>query len=178
MDRQRERILNIPNILTMVRMALIGVFIWLFAAGHRYWALAVYVLANATDVLDGYIARKHGLVTSFGKLMDPLADKLMLAAALCCLMAVGLVPVWVVVVVLTKEVLMIVGASVLLKRGTVVHARFIGKAATVVFLLAVTATFLHEFVAPVDMYLQVLAVALSVAAMLWYFGQVLMRRAG
>ena len=168
---KRENIWNIPNILTMLRVALIGVFIWQYAIGHRYWAMGVFLLAGATDFLDGYIARKHNLVTNFGKLMDPLADKLMLVTALACLMSSGLVPLWVVLVVVAKELVMVVGGYWMLRQGTVVQAHIIGKAATVVFVIAVVATFLHEFTSPFDTYLQILAVILSISAMVWYFGR-------
>lgn len=165
----RENIWNVPNILTMLRVALIGVFIWQYVIGHRYWAMGVFLVAGATDFLDGYIARKHNLVTNFGKLMDPLADKLMLVTALTCLMASGLVPLWVVLVVVAKELLMVIGGYWMLRHGTVVQAHIIGKAATVVFIIAVMATFLHEFTTPFDAYLQIAAVVLSVSAMVWYF---------
>lgn len=166
---KRENIWNLPNVLTMIRMALIGVFIWQFVVGHMYWAMAVFVLAGITDFLDGYFARKNQQVTNFGKLMDPLADKLMLITALTCLTVAGLVPIWVVVVVFVKELLMIIGGYMLLKRGVVVQSMFVGKAATVLFIVAVVATFLHEYLAPWHLVLQYYAVGLSVFAMLWYF---------
>lgn len=83
---KRENIWNAPNILTMLRMALIGVFIWQFVQGHMYWAMTIFIVAGITDFLDGYLARKYQLVTSFGKLMDPLADKLLVMSAFICLL--------------------------------------------------------------------------------------------
>ena len=168
---KRENIWNAPNILTMLRMALIGVFIWQFVQGHMYWAMTIFIVAGITDFLDGYLARKYQLVTSFGKLMDPLADKLMLVTALSCLTAAGLVPLWVVIVVVCKELLMVIGGYILLRRGVVVQAKLIGKVATVVFIVAVVATFLHEFIDPWQTVLQYIAVALSICSMLWYFFQ-------
>lgn len=165
---KRENIWNVPNMLTMLRMALIVVFVWQFAIGNRYWAMAIFIVASLTDVLDGYIARKHQLVTSFGKLMDPLADKLMVITALICLTTAGLVPIWLLAIVICKELVMVVGGYLLLKHGYVVQAKAIGKAATVAFVVAIAATFLHDFIAPWDQYLQYAAVALSVAAMVWY----------
>lgn len=167
MDR-KESIWNVPNILTMIRIALIGVFIWLFFTGHRYWAMGVFLLAGFTDFLDGFIARKYNLVTSFGKLMDPLADKLMLITALSCLTIAQLVPVWLVVAVAVKELAMVLGGIWMLRHGIVVQAEMIGKTATVVFIIAVVATFLNEYTAPWDTYLQIIAVALSFAALIWY----------
>lgn len=158
---------NLPNILTMTRLALIGVFLWQYLAGHPYVAMGVFILAGTTDVLDGYFARRNNQITNFGKLMDPLADKLMLLTALICLSAGGRVPGWLVVVMAAKELIMVIGGYILLKNGIVVQAIFIGKAATVVFLIAVVATFLHEFTAPLDKYLQWLALALSICSMVW-----------
>ena len=165
---KRENIWNVPNILTMVRMALIGVFIWQFVLGHRYWALAIFLGANLTDFLDGYIARKYQLITNFGKLMDPLADKLMLITALSCLTISGLVPYWITIIIFVKECIMVVGGFFLLRKGIVMQAQLIGKAATVVFLVAVVVTFLDAYTNPWDLYLQYFAAALSVSAMVWY----------
>lgn len=170
---KRESIWNVPNMLTMLRMALIVVFVWLYATGYRYWAMAVFIIASLTDILDGYIARKHQLVTSFGKLMDPLADKLMVITALICLTADGLVPLWLLIVVICKELFMVLGGYFLLKHGVVVQAQPIGKVATVVFVIAIVATLLHAYLAPWDQYLQYLAVTLSVAAMFWYLVQII-----
>lgn len=164
----QEKILNLPNVLTMLRMALIAVFLLLFANGHYYWAMAVFIIAGVTDFLDGYIARKRKLITNFGKLMDPLADKLMLIAALVCFTRMGWMPLWIVIVVVVKELIMVVGGYFLLKAGVVVQARLIGKVATVVFITAVVATFLHEFIAPFHTVLQYMAVTCSVTALFWY----------
>lgn len=168
MTLKKEPIWNVPNALTMVRMALIGVFIWQFVTGHRIWAMVIFLAAGATDVLDGYIARKYNLITDFGKLMDPLADKLMLVTALICLMTARLVPLWVVLTVILKESLMIAGGYWLLRRGVVVHSKMIGKLATAMFMVAVVGAFLHTYIAPWDFYLLVAATTLSVAAMVWY----------
>ncbi len=166
--RPKENIWNVPNVLTMLRMALIGVFVGLFAVGYYGWSAAVFVLAGLTDMLDGYIARKRQLVTSFGKLMDPLADKLMLVAALSCLVSRGLVPIWVLLTVVVKELVMVVGGVLLLRRGIVVQAVSIGKVATICFSVAVVATFLHDYLAPWDFVLQCAAVVLSLSALVWY----------
>lgn len=165
---KRENIWNLPNLLTLLRLALIGVFIALFASGLRLWALGTFLLAALTDFLDGRIARKYHLITDFGKLMDPLADKLMLLTALTCLTIAGDLPVWIVILVAAKELFMIAGGMYMLRRGIVVHAHFIGKAATAAFLLAVTVSFLHAYTAPWDLVLQCVAVALTLAAMVHY----------
>lgn len=164
----KENIWNIPNLLTMLRMALIGVFVWIFREGQYGWAIAVFLAASATDILDGYIARKYHLITDFGKLMDPLADKLMLITALICLATAGWVPLWAVLVMIVKELIMVVGGTLLLKRGIVVSARLWGKIATALFILAVVSAFFHDQIAPWNSVLLYLAVAASVYALFWY----------
>ena len=83
---------NIPNALTMLRLALIPVFVWLFWNADRKLALAVFILASLTDMLDGMLARKLHQITDFGKLFDPLADKLMVLTALICQGLAGVFP--------------------------------------------------------------------------------------
>lgn len=168
-----EKILNLPNILTIIRIALIGVLVYLFVIDQLYWALFVFLVASATDYLDGYIARKQNLITTFGKLMDPFADKLMLVTTLICFTVMGRAPLWAVLLVAAKEITMTVGGILLLKRGTVVYAHWIGKAATVFFMVAIVSMFFHESIAPWDQVLLYAAVILSISAFFWYLRQVL-----
>ncbi|MCD8506432.1 MAG: CDP-alcohol phosphatidyltransferase family protein, partial [Alkalibacterium thalassium] len=97
-----------------------------------------------TDILDGYIARKFNMITKWGKLMDPLADKVMQLTVIFCLTYQGLIPLWVVYVFLTKEVLMVVGSALLYRDKIVVSASWYGKAATVLFYLAILAIILLD----------------------------------
>jgi cardiolipin synthase len=90
-----------------------------------------------TDVLDGYIARKYDMITKWGKLMDPLADKLMQLTVVFCLTYRGLVPLWAILIILIKECLMILGSVLLYRREIVVGASWYGKVATVIFYLAI-----------------------------------------
>ncbi len=136
--------MNIPNILTLIRFGLIGVFIYIFynpyIQNNIRWAILVFVLAGLTDVLDGYIARKYNMITKWGKLMDPLADKLMLITVLICLYTKNFVPGAVIVIVLVKELLMILGAAFLYKnKNVVVQSNFFGKAASAAFYIAIIA---------------------------------------
>ncbi len=91
--------MNLPNKLTVLRVLLIPFFVWfalvdLVPGYSKYIAVLIFVVASLTDLLDGKIARKYHLVTNFGKFMDPLADKLLVCAALICLSASGMVPPW------------------------------------------------------------------------------------
>lgn len=135
--------INIPNALTVLRLLLIGVFVHVFfnqqISYNMHLAFGIFILAGITDLLDGYIARRFDLVTKWGKLMDPLADKLMLLTVLTCLTITGIIPGFVIIIVALKELLMILGAVFLYQnRRTVVQSNFYGKAATVSFYLAVT----------------------------------------
>ena len=131
---------NVPNALTMLRILLVPVFAMLYMNGYRMAALAVYCAAALTDVADGFIARKYGMITDFGKLMDPLADKLMTITMGVCMVLNGDVPAAIVIILAAKELLMVVGGLFFLKKGSVAYSRWIGKLAqaTVVsgFLLA------------------------------------------
>ena len=101
--------MNLPNKLTMLRILLIPVFMVFVELdslpGHMLWAFAVFVAASLTDMIDGKIARKYNLITDFGKLMDPLADKILVTAALVYFIPLGLAPAWVVFLVLAREFL-------------------------------------------------------------------------
>lgn len=137
---------HIPNLLSTFRILLIGVFCYLFLNRqipepvNYWWAMAVYVLAFLTDVLDGYLARTFHWVTPLGKILDPLADKLMTIAALICIL-IGKVRMHTRVVfyfvlfalAALKELLMIVGGMLMLKRKRVAFADWYGKVAMGVF---------------------------------------------
>lgn len=137
--------MNLPNILTLLRMCLIPVFATLYYSGMQPLALVVYLLAGATDILDGYLARKWNQITSFGKLMDPLADKLMTLTMIFCLTDTGYLPVWVLAVLIAKELMMVIGSLALLKglkgQKIVVMANWAGKAATAMLIAAVALVF-------------------------------------
>ena len=94
---------HIPNILSFIRLILVGVFIALFINGKYIAALATYVAAFATDLLDGYLARRNNWISDLGKVLDPLADKLLLIAAIVCFWSEGWLDTWILVVVLAKE---------------------------------------------------------------------------
>lgn len=133
--------MNVPNILTVIRLLLIPVFAYYLWQGSYVVAVVIFLLAGLTDILDGFIARKYNLVTPWGKLADPLADKLMQITALVILSAVkGLIPTELLAIVIAKEVFMAIGAILLLKQNNyVVSANWYGKLATIVFYVAIIA---------------------------------------
>ena len=130
--------MNIPNILTLFRLLLVPLFAWLVLAEGNWWlAAGVFVLAGLTDVLDGYIARKFNMITDIGKVFDPLADKLMQVTAVLCLYLCGMLPPWVLWLIVVKECTMVVTAVYMFIRKVVTYSDWYGKAATVVFYAAV-----------------------------------------
>ncbi len=131
--------MNVPNILTVLRLMLIPVFAYFLGTQHYLTAMLLFTAGGLTDVLDGYIARKYNLVTSWGKIADPLADKLMQITAVSILsFGLNIIPIELVLVILAKETLMGVGALVLYKQNNyVVSANWYGKMTTVIFYLAI-----------------------------------------
>jgi len=129
---------NIPNFLTIIRFILIPVFgYYLFYEQYKV-ALLLFLLAGLTDVLDGYVARAFNMITAWGKLADPLADKLMQITALVLLTYHRKIPLIIVIIVVIKEVFMALGSVVLYrKKQYVVSANWYGKLATVIFYFAV-----------------------------------------
>ncbi len=162
---------NVPNVLTIMRIILIPVFVVLHAKGLLKWALAVFLVASFTDFLDGYLARKNNQITAFGKLMDPLADKVMVCTAMLCQAIGGAIP-WVAfAVVLGKELLMVIGGMFMLRRGVVVYSNMWGKVAQCMFIAALVLSFFHtEFAAwfPLDSIVLWCSVALTLFAMMVY----------
>ena len=151
--------MNIANKLTLLRMLMIPVFIflllnysadqvvWLGTAipVNQVWAAVVFALASFTDFLDGYLARKYQLVTSFGAFFDPMADKLLVMAALILLVQLGSVPGWVVFIILARE-LMVTGLRVLIAQsnGKVMAAAMPGKIKTTTQMLAILCFLLQD----------------------------------
>ncbi len=131
---------HIPNILSTIRLLLVGVFVWLFVAGMYLPALCVFIAAFFTDILDGYLARRNGWITDIGKLLDPLADKLMTIAALACIYFGRRHAAYLVVflIMLVKELMLLIGGLLLAKKDIVVYSDWPGKIATGLFAAGVT----------------------------------------
>ena len=135
---------TIPNVLTIIRIILIPVFTILFFKGHKMASLAVFCAASLTDMLDGYLARKLNQITDFGKLFDPLADKLMVLTAMVCQGIDGVFPWIAIVIVAVKELVMVLGGVFMLKNNVVVYSNYCGKAAQVGFIASLILSFFHD----------------------------------
>lgn len=140
--------MNIPNTLTIIRLVLIPIFILIFFSGLSnsiLISIIIFFIAGFTDILDGYIARKYNMITKWGIVLDPLADKLMLLTVLSCLTISGYIPLWIVVIMAIKEISMIAGGVFLYNKDQVIPANRIGKLSTFLFYLSILIlTFNHD----------------------------------
>lgn len=137
-----EDALNIPNLLTMARVAAIPFFVWLLDSPtpiRGFWACMVFTGAAITDMLDGYLARKLGVVSVLGKFLDPLADKLIVMAALVWMLPMGRIPAWAVVVLLAREIIVTGMRSVAASEGVVISAGQDGKTKTALQMIGIVA---------------------------------------
>ncbi|CUX42282.1 CDP-diacylglycerol--glycerol-3-phosphate 3-phosphatidyltransferase [Clostridium sp. C105KSO13] len=128
--------MNLPNKLTILRIFMVPVFVFFMltnAGGlaNKWIALALFIVASLTDLLDGKIARKHNLVTNFGKFMDPLADKLLVCSAMICLIEVNKLAAWIVIVIISREFIISGFRLVASDNGVVIAASYWGKFKTV-----------------------------------------------
>ena len=123
--------MNLPNKLTLFRVILIPFFVLFMlvdiTAYDKWIALAIFIVASLTDLLDGKIARKYNLVTNFGKFMDPLADKLLLCSALICLVALTKIPAWIVIIIIAREFIISGFRLIASDNGVVIAASYWGK---------------------------------------------------
>lgn len=133
--------MNLPNKLTMFRVILIPFFIVFLLAPitpyDKWIALAIFIVASLTDLLDGKIARKYNLVTNFGKFMDPLADKLLVCSALICLIELNKIPSWMVIIIIAREFIISGFRLVASDNGVVIAASYWGKFKTTFQMAAV-----------------------------------------
>jgi len=139
-------ILNLPNILTMTRIAAIPLMAVLLMSPSQpagLWAAVVFSLASITDWLDGYLARRMGIVTVFGKFLDPIADKLIVMAALIMILPYGRVPAWMVLVILGREIIITGLRGIASSEGIVIQASDLGKFKTIFQLVAIIGLLLH-----------------------------------
>lgn len=139
---QSPSVLNLPNALTLLRLLLVPVFAWLLLreggddTTSRVWAAVVFLVAGATDFVDGELARRMNLVTSFGKIVDPIADKALTGTALLGLSWLGDLPWWVTIVILVREIGVTILRFAVIRHGVIAASRG-GKAKTVAQMLAI-----------------------------------------
>ena len=124
--------MNLPNKLTILRMVLVPFFVatLLMSAANeplKWVALALFIIASLTDFADGYIARKYNLITNFGKFMDPLADKILTISGMICLIELGRIPSWIVIIIVAREFIISGFRLIAAENGVVIAANYWGK---------------------------------------------------
>jgi CDP-diacylglycerol--glycerol-3-phosphate 3-phosphatidyltransferase len=137
---------NIPNILTLLRIAAIPVLVLLLLSPSRdagFWAAALFAAASITDWLDGYLARRLGIVTVFGKFLDPIADKLIVMAVLIMILPYDRVPAWMVLVILGREMIITGLRGIASSEGIIIDASDLGKFKTIFQIVAIIGLLLH-----------------------------------
>ena len=140
--------MNLPNKLTIFRVILIPFFVFflltdVLGASGDYLALVIFIVASLTDMLDGKIARKYNLVTNFGKFMDPLADKLLVCSALICMIELGQLPAWMVIIIISREFIISGFRLVASDNGVVIAASYWGKFKTTFQMIGVVLLILN-----------------------------------
>ena len=168
----------VPNILTVSRFVLIPFIIFFIVTDNYILAFIFLTISGITDILDGYIARKYNLITNFGKLVDPLADKSTQVAILATLALKNIIPLWILFIVFIKEILMIAGASFLYGKELVVSSRWFGKMSTVLFYIAIVLSLFIRYwnihyTSPIlpqfDRYIYYLALLSTLFSLIMYF---------
>ena len=161
--------MNLPNKITIFRVILIPVFLLFLylnmIPGNKWIALAVFIIASLSDMVDGKIARKYNLVTDFGKFMDPLADKLLVSAAMIALIELGRIKAWIVIVIISREFIISGYRLIAADNGIVIAAGWWGKVKTAVTMVTLCilipdlASYLPNFATPIHILEQILIYA-------------------
>ena len=168
--------MNLPNTLTTIRMILIVPFVMIMQiapdGNGRFAALAIFIIASMTDFLDGYIARKNHLVTNFGKFMDPLADKLLVSAAMICLVSMDRLPAWMVIVIISREFAISGFRLIAADNGIVIAASWWGKFKTVsqmimIILLIANLGGIFTILEKIFMWVALILTVVSLADYIW-----------
>ena len=164
--------MNLPNLLSAFRLVLVPLFARVYFLpdpNAHTWAALIYALAFLTDILDGWIARHFNMVTRLGRMLDPLADKLMTLTVIVCVALDGVIPLWAIAVFLCKELAMVLGGAILVRRvGDVITANWWGKISTGVFFVVLALLVLFPIPRPWSTAMITLALATAIAAFLRY----------
>ncbi|MBQ6711765.1 MAG: CDP-alcohol phosphatidyltransferase family protein [Clostridia bacterium] len=175
MNASEKRFWTIPNILSLVRIAMVPLFVWCFFApipNNHQWAIVIFLSAGATDVIDGWIARHFNQISLWGRILDPMADKLMVFAALICLMLIDALPLWLVLLYFSKELAQAICSFVLMRRTKdMIASNILGKAGTTFFYITIVTLTLFDPSAALRSILLTLSYVTIVAAFVSYLLQ-------
>lgn len=171
--------MNTPNKLTVARMIMVPFLVVFLLTGwggeaNRYISLILFVAASITDWFDGYLARKNHLVTNFGKFMDPLADKLLVCSAMICMIELGRLPAWFVIIIIGREFIISGFRLIAAENGIVIAANYWGKFKTVSQMIMIILLTLHFDLSVFVILEQIfiwLSLALTVISLMTYIWQ-------
>lgn len=142
----KKEILNLPNTITLMRIGVVPFLFILLASPGQFWSLILAILfaaASITDLVDGYIARKYELVTTMGKFLDPIADKLIVNTAMILMIPIGRIPAWIVAITIMRDLIVDGVRSISSSEGLYIQASRLGKQKTLAQIFAVTALLIH-----------------------------------
>jgi CDP-diacylglycerol--glycerol-3-phosphate 3-phosphatidyltransferase len=143
---EKKQVLNLPNAITMIRIGVIPILFFVLLNPDRVVSMIIavcFILAAVTDLLDGYVARRYGIVTKLGKFLDPLADKLIVNTAMILMIPIGRIPAWIVAVMIMRDLAVDGLRSIASTDDMVIHASILGKQKTLCQVIAVSALLIH-----------------------------------
>ena len=144
---------NLPNTITLLRISIVPFLFILLLDPGEFWSLILailFVIASITDVFDGYFARKYNLITTMGKFLDPIADKLIINTAMIVMIPIGRIPAWIVAVTIIRDLIVDVIRSIASSEGNYIQASPIGKQKTLAQTIAITALMIHYSIFGID----------------------------
>ncbi|MGV8059425.1 MAG: CDP-diacylglycerol--glycerol-3-phosphate 3-phosphatidyltransferase [Smithellaceae bacterium] len=147
---------NLPNTITLIRIGIVPFLFILLSSPGEFWSLILailFVAASVTDVVDGYIARKYQLITTMGKFLDPIADKLIVNTAMILMIPIGRIPAWIVAITIMRDLIVDGIRSISSSEGLFVQASSLGKQKTLAQIIAVTALLIHYPILGADAHL-------------------------
>jgi CDP-diacylglycerol--glycerol-3-phosphate 3-phosphatidyltransferase len=149
----KQDTLNLPNTITLLRIGIVPFLFVLLSSPGEFWSLILailFVIASITDFFDGYIARKYNLITTMGKFLDPIADKLTVNTAMILMIPIGRIPAWIVAITIIRDLIVDVIRSIASSEGNYIQASPIGKQKTLAQNIAVTALMIHYSILGLD----------------------------
>jgi CDP-diacylglycerol--glycerol-3-phosphate 3-phosphatidyltransferase len=142
----RHETFNLPNTITLLRISVVPFLFILLLSPGEFWSLILailFVIASITDFFDGYIARKYQMITTMGKFLDPIADKIMVNTAMILMIPIGRIPAWIVAITIIRDLIVDVIRSIASSEGIYIQASTLGKQKTLAQIIAVTALIIH-----------------------------------
>jgi CDP-diacylglycerol--glycerol-3-phosphate 3-phosphatidyltransferase len=142
----RRETFNLPNTITLLRISVVPFLFILLSSPGEFWSLILailFVIASITDFFDGYVARKYQMITTMGKFLDPIADKIMVNTAMILMIPIGRIPAWIVAITIIRDLMVDVIRSIASSEGICIQASTLGKQKTVTQIIAVTALIIH-----------------------------------